>query len=173
MSTEWKMLCELTDETVLGSVGYSRKPPQRKVRAILVRPDGKLALMHEAASGLYALPGGGLEDGEDAQAALVRELFEETGCSCDVVAPLGIVAENRFHADLTRISYFFVVHTSSMEATPHFTEDELWLGTTQLWCDLDEATALIRGECCDTPQKKFLQARDLAALDAYKNSRLQ
>lgn len=172
MESQWNVICELTDLNVLGTNGRSSKPPQRKVRAILVRPDGKLALMHEGASGLYALPGGGLEDGEDAQAALVRELFEETGCSCDAVTPLGIIAENRYHADLTRFSYFFVVHTKSTEANPHFTEEELLLGTTQLWCDLDEATALIRGECCDTPQKKFLQARDLAALDAYKNSRL-
>ena len=123
MGTEWNMICQLTDEAVLGSGGRSSKLPQRKVRAILVREDGKLALMHERASGLYALPGGGIEDGEDEQVALLREIFEETGCSCDVVGPLGIVSENRYHADSTRVSYFFVVRTRSTDATPHFTEE--------------------------------------------------
>ena len=163
MGTEWNMICQLTDETVLGTEGYCSKPPQKKVRAILIREDGKLAVMHEAASG-------GIEDGEEETAALVREIFEETGCSCDTVEPLGIVSENRYHADLTRLSYFFVVHTKTPEASPHFTEEEITLGTTLKWCSFEEVLHLIRGENCDTPQKKFLQARDLAALDAYKNS---
>lgn len=171
MEFQWNVICELTDLNVLGSNGRSNKLPQKKVRAILIRKDGKIAVMHEARSGLYALPGGGLEDGEDAQAALVREIFEETGCSCDTIEPLGIVSENRFHADSTRLSYFFVVHTSEENATPHFTEEEISLGTTLEWHTPENALHLIRDVTHDTPQKKFLQARDLAALNAY--SRLQ
>lgn len=170
MESQWNVICELTDLNVLGTNGRSNKLPQKKVRAILIRKDGKIAVMHEARSGLYALPGGGIEEGEDPTAALVREIFEETGCSCDTIEPLGIVSENRYHADLTRLSYFFVVHTKTSEASPHFTAEEITLGTTLKWCIFEEVLRLIRDANHDTPQKKFLQARDLAALDAYKNS---
>lgn len=163
----WNTIGILTDETVLGTGGYSNRQPQRKVRAILVREDGKIAVMHEKKTGLYALPGGGIEAGEDETAALYRELFEETGCSCDAVEPLGIVSENRYHTDATRLSYFFIVHTKSKAATPHFTKEELALGTSMLWYLPEEALQLIRTMVCNTPQMKFLQARDLAALCAY------
>lgn len=171
MESQWNVICELTDLNVLGTNGRSNKLPQKKVRAILIRKDGKIAVMHEARSGLYALPGGGIEEGEDPTAALVREIFEETGCSCDTIESLGIVSENRFHADSTRLSYFFVVHTSEENATPHFTEEEISLGTILEWHTPENALHLIRDVTHDTPQKKFLQARDLAALNAY--SRLQ
>jgi 8-oxo-dGTP pyrophosphatase MutT (NUDIX family) len=171
MESQWNVICELTDLNVLGSNGRSNKLPQKKVRAILIRKDGKIAVMHEAKSGLYALPGGGIEEGEYPTAALVREIFEETGCSCDTIEPLGIVSENRFHADNTRLSYFFVVHTSEENATPHFTEEEISLGTTLEWHTPESALQLIRDVSHHTPQKKFLQAGDLAALNAY--SRLQ
>ena len=121
----WNTICCLTDETVLGTGGHSIQPPQKKVRAILVRKDGKIAVMYEEKTGLYALPGGGIEDVEDETTALHREIFEETGCSCDTVIPLGIVSENRYHADVTRLSYFFIVHTKSEISTPHFTEEEI------------------------------------------------
>ena len=167
----WNTICCLTDETVLGTGGHSIQPPQKKVRAILVRKDGKIAVMYEEKTGLYALPGGGIEDGEDETAALHREIFEEAGCSCDTVIPLGIVSENRYHADVTRLSYFFIVHTKSEISTPHFTEEEIALGTSLQWHLPEEALRLIKDTVHDTPQRKFLQTRDVAALNAY-NSRI-
>ena len=47
------------------------------VRGIIMR-DGKLA-MQCSKEGEYKIPGGGLEDGEDYEQALVREVLEETG----------------------------------------------------------------------------------------------
>lgn len=167
MESQWNIICELTDLNILGTDGRSSKLPQKKVRAILIRKDGKIAVMHESKSGLYALPGGGIEDDEDEATALVREIFEETGCSCDTIKPLGIIAENRFHADSTRLSYFFVVHTGTENATPHFTKEEISLGTALEWHTPENAFHLIGDVTHDTPQKKFLQARDLAALCAY------
>lgn len=41
--------------------------------------DGRLLLSHWAEGGLWTLPGGGLEPGEDPAATALREIAEETG----------------------------------------------------------------------------------------------
>lgn len=50
------------------------------VRAI-IECDGKLAMIHKKKRDYYAFPGGGIEDGESYQEALIREVKEETGLS--------------------------------------------------------------------------------------------
>lgn len=44
----------------------------------VVRMDGKILLLRKA-GGMWDLPGGRIEDGEEPEAALVREILEETG----------------------------------------------------------------------------------------------
>jgi len=170
MSIKWKTIGKLTDKTILGTDGSSCNPPRKKSRAILLNKDGKIAVMYEKATNFYALPGGGIEHGEDEVSALIREIAEETGCVCDSIEPLGIVYENRFHADTTHLSYFFVVHTKTNEAIFHLTQEEVALGTTLKWCSLDEALQLIQNNDLDIKQKRFLQARDLVALNEYIHS---
>lgn len=48
-------------------------------RAIIVRKDGKLALVYSKKMKYYKFPGGGIEGKEEPEAALVREVQEETG----------------------------------------------------------------------------------------------
>ena len=170
MSIKWKTIGKLTDKTILGANGLSCNPPRKKSRAILLNKDGQIAVMYEKETNLYALPGGGIEHGEDEVSALIREIAEETGCVCDSIEPLGIVYENRFHADTTHLSYFFVVHTRSQGTVLRLTEDEVALGTTLKWCSLEEALQLIQRNDIGTKQKRFLQARDLVALNEYIHS---
>ncbi len=51
-----------------------------RVKAIVIK-DGKLLLIHRFRDGneYYAFPGGGVEEGEDLDTALKREILEETG----------------------------------------------------------------------------------------------
>ncbi len=167
MVIDWKIIAKLTDKNVLGTDGLSNKEPRKKSRAILINEDGKFAVMYEEKSGLYSLPGGGIEYGEDEITAIVREVYEETGCMCDCIEPLGIVSENRFHADITSLSYFFVIHTKTKQNVLHLTKEEAGLGTTLNWCSLSEMIHLIKDISHETNQKRFLQARDLAAIDEY------
>ncbi len=171
MAVEYKTICKLTDKKILGTDGLSCKPLYKKSRAILINKDYRIAVMYEKKSNFYALPGGGIEQGENEIAALVREVAEETGCVCDIIEPLGVVFENRYHADTTHLTYFFVVHTKTTQAELHLTDDEVALGTTLKWCSIDEAWKLIKNNSLDTYQKRFLQARDLAALNEYIHSR--
>ena len=170
MAIAWKTIGKLTDQEVLGTDGLSNKAPRKKTRAILINTDGNIAVMCEKKTACHALPGGGIEPGEDEESALVREIAEETGCVCDRIEPLGIVYENRYHADTTHLSYFFVVHTNTKDATAHLTDEEVALGTTLKWCSPEEALQLIQSNDSNTKQRRFLQARDLMALNAYIHS---
>ena len=52
------------------------------VRAV-IKKDGRFAMVHSRKYDYYKFPGGGIEDGEDHAAALIREVREETGLTVD------------------------------------------------------------------------------------------
>lgn len=157
----------LTDAEVLGTPGLSTAKPRVTARAIVLNPDNHLAVMYAAKYGIYTLPGGGVEEGETIEEALRREVTEETGCTIARHEPLGYVEENRFHADYTQISYYYIVHTPDETLHPHLTALEAENGTSATWCTLDEAYERIAAPVFSRPQGRFLQARDLAALKAF------
>ncbi len=161
-----KLLRRITDNEILGQEGLSNAKPRLTARAIL-RHNGQLAVMYAGKFDLYSLPGGGVEEGETILAALNREIMEETGCNCDSIQELGYVEENRAHCDYTQISYYYIVDTACDSLHPVLTETEVNNQTAVAWHSLDEAYRLIAAPVHTNPQRKYLQARDLAALDAY------
>ena len=165
---KWQLIGTLTDKNVLGLDGLSTKEPRKTSRAILLNDRGQYAVLFAQKFNLYSLPGGGIDEDEDEFSALVREMFEETGCTCDSVEPLGVVFENRCHADFTSIDYYFVVHTATKQSILHLTDEEIANETMVKWCSFDELYKLIKDVDHETNQRKFLQARDLLALNAYK-----
>ena len=163
----WKVIGELTDKTVLGLDGVSDKAPRKTARAIVMNDEGLYAVVYAKKFNLHGLPGGGIEAGETKAEALRREVLEETGCHCDMIRPLGIISENRAHADYTVLSYYFIVHTHTKDGVPNYTKGEKNLGTSLRWCTLEEMNHLVRDIEHKTNQRKFLQARDIIALDEY------
>lgn len=167
--TDWKLIKELTDENVLGTPGLSARPPRYKSRAVVINGDGLYAVMYTEKFNLYTLPGGGIEAGETPEEALKREILEETGCTCDHIEPLGIVSENRFHADYTVLTYYFIVRSNDSDTTPQLTQAEIDEGTCLKWCSFDDALRLIKNCDRSTNQRKFFLARDIAALKEYSS----
>lgn len=162
------LICELNDKIVFGTEGLSRKAPRRTARAIVQRGDGLYAVMYSDKFNLYSLPGGGIEDGEDVLTALRREVFEETGCTCDVIDELGIVTENRASLDYTQINFYYVIRTHQIPGKNHLTEAELLNRTTVQWRTYEEMVRLIHSQEFDRIQGKYLKARDVAALHAFR-----
>lgn len=162
-----KLICELTDKIVLGLEGMSSQPPRLTARGIVKNKAGLYAVMYAGKFNLHSLPGGGVEVGEDVLAALRREILEETGCTCDHIEELGIVAENRAHQDFTTHAYYYIVTTDHDAVSTHLTEDELANKTVVQWHTLEDMIRLISEPEHTTNQRKFLQARDMAALKEY------
>ena len=162
-----KKIAELTDMNLLGQLGEAHSAPRYKVRAILRNSVGKYAVMYEDSTGLYSLPGGSVESGEDILTALKREMLEETGCTCDVIYELGYIYENRAYCDLQQYSYFFTVTTTGPSMAPAFTSEETDVGTKLMWCTLEEMVSLIENGKPNTNQQIYLKARDTAVLKEY------
>lgn len=162
-----KLICELNDKIILGQDGWSNKTPRLTARAIVKNQDGLYAVMYADKFKLYSLPGGGVEDGEDVLTALHREVYEETGCVCDQVRELGIVAENRASLDYTQVNYYYVVTTTHAPGENHLTEAEQANRTVVQWHTFDEMVRLIQEQEFDRVQGKYLKARDVAALKEY------
>lgn len=162
-----RRIARLTDHEVLGTEGLSHAAPRLTARAILRNPDGLYAVTHTEGFGIYMLPGGGVESGESILAALRRELAEETGCRAGAIEPLGYVEENRAHSDYTQLSFYFIVDTPDETLCPRLTEAETAHGATACWMTLADMWQHISAPVFDRPQGRFLQARDVAALQAY------
>lgn len=119
------IIATLDDKAVLGTYGLSDAKPRYTARAILKNTQGLYAVMYAEKFNFYSLVGGGIEPDENEIQALKREVMEETGCTCDTIEELGIIYENRYHADYTQISYYFLVTTSSEMQNPKLTESEI------------------------------------------------
>ena len=160
----------ITDKDILGTDGLSNAIPRLTARGILRNSEGYFAVMFAKEFALYSLPGGGVEENEDIVDALKREILEETGCTCDTIQPLGYVEENRAHQNYTTVSYYFAVTTTTLTLDSSLTEDEKKHGTMAAWHTFDSAYHCIADAVHPTTQRKFIQARDVAALDAYRST---
>lgn len=64
------------------------------VGAVVHDDSGRLLLVlrgRDPAAGLWSIPGGKVEPGESREAAVRREVLEETGLLVEVLAPVGVV----------------------------------------------------------------------------------
>ncbi len=91
-----------------------RKFPDRPfvgVGAVVLDPGGRVLLArrgHEPLMGEWSLPGGAVELGETLEAAVAREVLEETGLAVEV-GPVVEVLDRVDHAPDGRVEYHFVI----------------------------------------------------------------
>lgn len=104
------------------------------VAAVVERDDGCLLLARRPPgshmAGLWEFPGGRVEDGETAEAALARELHEELGVEVEVGEPVTFA----WHRDDAREILLLFYRASLRAGTPHGREgqDVGWFASSTL-----------------------------------------
>lgn len=163
-----KLLCEIHHSQIAPNA--KDKDPsgfreRHAVRAIVSDNDGRIALLHVGKYNYHKLPGGGVEEDENINQALRRELLEETGCQAEVADKLGKIVEYRDEWDMKQISYCYLAKRVGEAGQPDFTEKELSEGFAVVWAkDIAEAIALLEHDSPEEYGSKFINARDLTFL---------
>ncbi len=167
-----KLLAELNDQTLLGLDGFSQKPSRIAVRGIVQNQEGLFALLLVGAFGTYCLPGGGREADETLEEAFRREMREEIGAVIGDVQAIGRVEENRACHDFVQTNCYFTANVVT-QFSPHLTEKEKDYKISLCFLPFDEVYEKITSPHHDMPQRRYIQARDKAALDEYRRKYLK
>lgn len=142
-------------------------PMRKAVRAVVFDPEGKIALLHVTRDQYYKLPGGGIEQDENHEAALQRECLEEIGCRVEVLDELGMIIENRKFCNLKQISYCYFAKQVGNQNKPNFTTDEIEEGFEELWVPYKKAMALLeKNEAIGIEGRSYIVPRDTLFLKA-------
>ena len=138
-------------------------------RGIVFDNENRVALFHSTKKYYHKLPGGGVEEGEDLETALRRELLEEIGCNVTNIREVGVIEEYRNTFKLHQFSYCYLANISGEKGMPHLEEGELSEGFVTEWLDLDSAIQTLENEKgVEDYQGKFIQMRDLIFLKEAK-----
>jgi 8-oxo-dGTP pyrophosphatase MutT (NUDIX family) len=143
-------------------------------RAILLNELSEIALMHVSKHHYFKLPGGGIDDGESVQDALIRELAEELGAQAiDIIAEIGQVDEYRDQWEMKSTHYGFIAKVIGELDSPDRTEKEIEHGYETVWAtNIDEAIRLVRSGKPTKYGHDFEKERELIFLENAKSSKL-
>ena len=106
-------------------------------RGVVLR-GGEILLSHEARTGQYMIPGGGMEDGESPEACCAREVAEETGV---IVEPGACALEiDEYYEDWKYVSLYYICRPVGA-AEPRLTPREAEVGMAPRWVPVERAVA--------------------------------
>ncbi len=166
-----KFLQTIRDSDVGREEVSSPKYNDRKAaRGVVFDTEGNIALFHSTKKHYHKLPGGGVEEGEDLEAALRRELLEEIGCAVKNIQEVGVIEEYRSHFQFHQFSYCYIAEVAGDKGRPHLEEGEIAEGFVTVWLSLDTAIETVEKELdCEDYRGRFLQLRDLIFLKEAQN----
>lgn len=145
-------------------------------RAIIVN-DGKILLTPELQSGWWLIPGGGLEEGENPENCVIREVEEETGL---IVRPLRqFLVMHEYYEEYRYTGYFFVCEVTG-KGQMKLTDAEKRRGVQPEWIPLREAIDIFSkhesyAEECEEKrgsyQREYLALREYMAFVSQSSER--
>lgn len=116
---------------------YSEIPEKIRVSSRAIITDGnKILLSHELNTGVYLIPGGGLESGETLDECCKREIREETGYEISVGKQLYIFKE--YFRNMLYVSNYFLCEITG-KGEQSLTESEINHGVIPEWVEINKA----------------------------------
>ena len=107
-----RVLCDTIQDTFYPPAPIERERPA--VRGIVLNDKNEIALLHLLGLDVFAnrdhfeLPGGGVEDGETFKQALHREMGEELGLEVEILAEVGIIANEYNRLRRRDVQHFYL-----------------------------------------------------------------
>lgn len=134
-------------------------------RAVVMNDKGEVALLKANTYSYHKLPGGGVEQGEDMELALQRELEEEIGCKADITSEVGEIIEYRDKWKMKQISHCYLAKQIGKQQPSAFTQSEIDEGFEVVWAnDIETAIQLLGQDKPENYDGLFIQRRDTQLL---------
>ena len=115
-------------------------------RAIILREDGRIALVYSEKEHYYKFPGGGIHEDEDKKAALIREVKEEVGLTVipESIREFGSVMRRQKsnvseHTIFEQENFYYTCRTKKAVGEQNLDEYEAEAGFQLRFVTLDEA----------------------------------
>ncbi|MBI3633332.1 MAG: NUDIX domain-containing protein [Candidatus Vogelbacteria bacterium] len=112
-------------------------------KGVILNAHNKIVLVSKKGSGFYSLPGGGIEEGETPESALMREAQEEVGCDITILKKFATTEECR---DKTMELYktdCFLARVLLEDEGSNFVPDDSMFGLENIWISRAEAAELL------------------------------
>ncbi len=139
------------------------------VRGIVYDEDHVIAVLNVSKQTYHKLPGGGMEEGEDAFTALKRECREELGCAIEICDEVGQIIEYRKKFKLKQISSCYTAKVIGEKGKPNFTQEELDNGFQVQWMPIERALDVLKSdEPLDEEGRMYIVPRDIAFIRVAK-----
>lgn len=141
---------------------------RKAARSVALNSSSKIPLLYVSKNEYHKLPGGGIEENEDIEAALKREMLEEVGANIEILKEIGVIIEYKNSSETLQISYCYYSKIVGELCNTDFTEKEKNDGFVLKWVTIDEAIELITNDKPLDYMGGFIRKRDLEFLNYFK-----
>lgn len=165
------------------NIGETTQKPDdvtMKSRAIIRNEEGKILIANYA--GVYLLPGGSIDEGENPNDAIIRELREETGLEIkglEAFAKMKYFQNNyptREGDTINRLLITYYYSGNEQNAIKHkreLTEKEIKGGFELKYYHIDEIERLLQENKTENPRNEYFNEELRTIIECYKKEKIR
>lgn len=143
---------------------------RKSARGIVINENNEILTLYVGRTGIFKLPGGGLENDEDKKEGFVREVLEESGYEIEILDELGQINEHRIKNNQLQINYIFLAKTIKKISKPKFTQNEINDKFELRYKQINELFKNMKNQKPTDYFAQFMLKRDLLILEKYLES---